>query len=36
MQEIEMSFGNEFPMRLSSSLHEAGKVVYYIAPRITD
>jgi len=36
MREIELSFGNEFPMRLSSSLHETGKVVYYIAPRIID
>jgi len=36
MREIEMSFGNEFSMRLSSPLHETGKVVYYIAPRITD
>jgi len=34
--EIEMGFGNEFPMQLSSSLHETGKVVYYIAPRIID
>ena len=36
MQEIEMSFGNDFPMQLSSSLHETGKVVYYIAPRVID
>ena len=36
MHEIEMGFGNEFPMRLSSPLHETGKVVYYIAPRIID
>ena len=36
IHEIELSFGNEFPMRLSSSLHETGKVVYYIAPRIID
>ncbi len=36
MREIEMSFGDEFPMRLSSPLHETGKVVYYIAPRIID
>jgi len=36
MHEIEMGFGSEFPMRLSSSLHETGKVVYYIAPRIID
>ena len=31
-----MGFGNEFPMQLSSSLHETGKVVYYVAPRIID
>jgi len=36
MREIEMSFGTEFPMQLSSPLHETGKVVYYIAPRVTD
>ena len=36
MREIEMGFGNEFPMLLSSSLHEIGRVVYYIAPRIID
>ncbi len=36
IREIEMGFSNEFPMRLSSLLHETGKVVYYIAPRITD
>jgi len=36
MREIEMSFGNDFPMQLSSPLHETGKVVYYIAPRVTD
>jgi len=36
MREIEMSFGTEFPMRLSSPLDETGKVVYYIAPRIID
>jgi len=36
MQEIEMGFSNEFPMQLSSPLHETGKVVYYIAPRIID
>jgi|GEM_PF-2123829 len=36
MREIEMSFGTEFPMRLSSLLHETGKVIYYIAPRIID
>jgi len=34
--EIELSFGNEFPMQVSSPLHETGKVVYYIAPRIID
>ena len=36
MREIELSFGNEFPTRLSSPLHETGKVVYYIAPRVID
>ena len=36
MQEIEIGFGNDFPMQLSSPLHETGKVVYYIAPRIID
>jgi len=36
IQELELSFGNEFPMQLSSPLHETGKVVYYIAPRIID
>ena len=36
MREIEMSFDNDFPMQLSSPLHETGKVVYYIAPRIID
>jgi len=36
MREIEMGFSNEFPMQLSSPLHETGKVVYYIAPRIID
>jgi len=36
MREIEMSFDNDFPMQLSSPLHETGKVVYYIAPRVTD
>jgi len=36
MREIEMSFGNEFPMQLSSFLHETGKVIYYIAPRVID
>ena len=36
IQELELSFGNEFPMRLSSPLHETGKVVYYIAPRVID
>ncbi len=36
MREIEIEFGNEFPMRLSSPLHETGKVVYYIAPRVID
>jgi len=36
MREIEMSFGTEFPMRLSSLLHETGKIIYYIAPRIID
>jgi len=36
MREIEVGFGSEFPMRLSSPLHETGKVVYYIAPRIID
>jgi len=36
MQEIEMRFGNDFPMQLSSPLHETGKVVYYIAPRVID
>jgi len=36
MREIEVGFGSEFPMRLSSPLHETGKVVYYIALRIID
>jgi len=36
MREIEMSFGNEFSMQLSSPLHETGKVIYYIAPRVID
>ena len=36
IQELEMGFGNDFPMQLSSPLHETGKVVYYIAPRVTD
>jgi len=36
MQEIEMGFGNDFLMQLSSPLHETGKVVYYIAPRVID
>jgi len=36
MREIEMSFDDDFPMQLSSPLHETGKVVYYIAPRVTD
>jgi len=36
IQEIEMGFGDDFPMQLSSPLHETGKVVYYIAPRIID
>jgi len=36
MREIELSFGSEFPMQLSSPLHETGRVVYYIAPRIID
>jgi len=36
MQEIGLSFGNDFPMQLSSPLHETGKVVYYIAPRVID
>ena len=36
VQEIEMGFGSDFPMQLSSPLHETGKVVYYIAPRVID
>ena len=36
IQELELSFSNDFPMQLSSPLHETGKVVYYIAPRIID
>jgi len=36
MQEIEIGFGNDFPMQVSSPLHETGKVVYYIAPRIIE
>jgi len=36
MQEIGLSFGNDFPTQLSSPLHETGKVVYYIAPRVID
>jgi len=36
IQEIEMGFGNDFPMQLSSSLDETGRVVYYIAPRVID
>ena len=36
IQEMELGFGNEFPIRLSSPLHEVGKVSYYVAPRIID